>query len=642
MNWYRCLSFLSVSIAALLLAGVLTGAVFLSATNTAHAQTKPTQTKADLQPVTIAVLAFRGFEEAIARWKPTADYLSAKIPGYIFRILPLTLPEMETEVAKENVDFILTNTGNYVNLESTYGVTRIVTLKPSKNVEAGSLFGAVIVTRADRNDINTLSDLKGKTFMGVKPGGFGGFQMAWRELLKGGIDPFKDFSELRFSGFPQDIVAYEVLDGEVDAGTFRTDTLETMATEGAIKLKDFKVLGQKTYPGFPYLVSTQLYPEWPLAKAHNTPQDLAQKVAISLLGMPAYGPPAIAGRYSGWTVPLDYQSVHDLFRELHIGPYKHLGNVSLQDVIEQHWHWIAFGLVLILLTAFWAARTEHLVAKRTAELSEANADLEREISERHRAEEKARSHQNQLAHVWRVSTMGEMATTLAHELNQPLSAISNFARGCVRRIEIGVDKPHEIIDALRQISTQSERAANIISHIRAFVRKDEPSVADIDANEMVSEITTLMAAEARRHDATLILDLSRDIPLVVADKVQVEQVILNLISNGLEAMNANKDRSRTLTIRVQKTAVGEVEIAVHDTGPGLPPGAADKIFDPFFTTKSEGLGMGLSISRSIVEAQGGRLWLEQDKRTGTTFHFTLPISVKDRTEKTKGSLAHAG
>ena len=285
---------------------------------------------------TIAVLAFRGMAETLKRWSPTANYLTQNVPGHKFRIVPLSLDQIGDAARRDEVDFVLTNSGNYVDLEARYGISRIATLRSPDRVTAGNVFGAVIFVRADRRDIRNLSDLAGKSLMAVKSKGFGGFQMAWREIREAGIDPFEDLSSLQFSGFPQDAVAYGVRDGKVDVGTFRSGSLESLAAEGKIARSDFRILNAKTYPGFPYPVSTRLYPEWPFSRLRSTAQQLSQDVAVTLLQMPAGSPAAVQGSYGGWTVPLDYQRVHELFRLLRIGPYEHLGDITLTDLFDQH------------------------------------------------------------------------------------------------------------------------------------------------------------------------------------------------------------------------------------------------------------------------------------------------------------------
>jgi two-component system sensor histidine kinase TtrS len=584
----------------------------------------------DRPPVKIGVLAFRGGEDALKRWSPTADYLTAAIPGTRFEVVPLAPEELNGAVEKGALGFVLTNTGNYVDLEARYGISRIATLLTPPHIEAGSVFGAVIFTRADRADITTLKDLKGKSFMAVQPEGFGGFQMAWRELKRHGLDPLKDFKPLTFSGFPQDTIAFAVLKGEVDAGTFRTETLETMATEGKIRLKDFRVLNPQNHAGFPFLASTRLYPEWPFAKLKTTPPALAQAVAVALLQMPEDAIAARAGGYRGWTVPLDYTPVHELYRELRLGPYQELGEITIADLAKQYGHWIAAGVLVLIVTGLWLLRTEHLVARRTRELSRANAELEREASERRRAEAEARERQAELAHVHRLNTMGEMASGFAHELNQPLAAIVNYAKGTVRRLRQGAMAADELLPVLEQVATQAERAAAIIRRIRAFIRKEEPRHAALDLNKAIRDTIDLMTTEAGRQGVRLVLDLAEPLPLVSADVIQLEQVIVNLVRNAIEAMVDAGTPTRRVTLTTARAASGAVEVAVADTGPGLPEAGRDRLFDPFFTTKADGLGLGLSISQSIVEAHGGRLTAETGAGGGAVFRFTLPVAEEAR------------
>ena len=580
----------------------------------------------DRVPVKIGVLAFRGGEAALKRWSPTADYLSAAIPSARFEVVPLTPEELNAAVETGALGFVLTNTGNYVDLEARHGISRIVTLR----MPSGSVFGAVIFTRAGRADIETLADLKGKSFMAVQPEGFGGLQMAWRELKAHGLDPFKDFKTLKFSGFPQDNIAFAVLKGEVDAGTFRTETLETMAAEGKIRLRDFRVMNPRSHPGFPFLVSTRLYPEWPFAKLKNTPPELAQAVALALLQIPENAPAARAGGDRGWTVPLDYTPVHELYRELRLGPYAELGEITVADLAKQYGHWIAAAILVLIVFGLWLLRTEQLVARRTRELSRANDELERAAAERHRAEAEARERRAELAHVHRLNTMGEMASGFAHELHQPFAAVVNYARGAVRRLKQNAAEPGELLAVLEQVAAQAERAAAIVRRIRAFIRKEEPRHVALDFNKIVRETAGLMTAEAEREGARLIFALANPLPRVHADAVQLEQVIVNLVRNAIEAMAEASSPVREITLRTMPAAEGAVEIAVEDTGPGLPQLGRERLFEPFFTTKTDGLGLGLSISQSIVEAHGGRLTAAPRPGGGAVFRFTLPIAGEAR------------
>ena len=294
-------------------------------------------------PVKIGVLAFMGEESTADRWMPVANYLNRMMPAYQFSVVPLTLDNIDRAIFGSEVDFLLTNPASYADLESAYGITRLVTVRNRRTSGAFTQFGAVIFTRADRHNIHTLEDLRGKTFAAVHANAFGGWWMAWRELKAHGIDPESDFKRLEFTGFPQDKIVYAVKNGTVVAGTVRTDVLEHMAEQGLIALEDFRVLNPQITPGFPFLHSTQLYPEWPLALVNQRLTRMAQQLSVALLSMPDDAPEALAARIAGWTVPLDYHGVHDLMRELRVGPYRIYGMETLREMFALYWRWVAFG-----------------------------------------------------------------------------------------------------------------------------------------------------------------------------------------------------------------------------------------------------------------------------------------------------------
>ena len=248
-----------------------------------------------------------------------------------------------------------------------------------------------------------------------------------------------------------------------------------------------------------------------------------------------------------------------------------------------------------------------------------------DITDRRRAEQQARQHQAELAHVARLSTMGEMAAALAHELNQPLAAIVNYTRGCERRIQAGTAQPEDLLQPLREVSEQALRAGEIIRRIRRFVRKAAPKEERVNLNDLVQEVARLAEPEGEQRGIHLRLDLGSSLPLVRVDTIQIEQVILNLVRNGFEAMEGNGTGAREVAIRTSAPESNVVELGVCDSGEGLPRDMVDKAFEPFFSTKTNGLGMGLGISRSIIEAHGGRLWATPNAQGGMTFRFTLPV-----------------
>ena len=253
------------------------------------------------------------------------------------------------------------------------------------------------------------------------------------------------------------------------------------------------------------------------------------------------------------------------------------------------------------------------------------ATVSRDITERKLAEEALRAAQGDLAHVTRVTTMGELTASIAHEINQPLSAIVNNANACRRMLAVPSPDLDEVRQALTDIADLGTRAGEIISRIRAFVKKAIPLKTQVDLNQVIVEVLALIPAEMATHKISVVTELSPGLPPVLGDRIQLQQVLLNLIMNGIESMTSSSDRPRLLLIRSQTQESGHVLVAVQDSGTGLDAKAMSHIFDTFFTTKPAGMGMGLAISRSIVEAHGGRLWPVPDASEGAIFNLTLPV-----------------
>jgi diguanylate cyclase (GGDEF)-like protein len=324
--------------------------------------------------VRFGVLANKGVEKAFKRWNPTADYLNQQLPGYSFKIVPLRFEEVEPAVKNETIDFILTNTSHYIELESLYGANRILTL-----IDSGlTVFGGTIFCMADRNDIHSIQELKGMTFMAVDQFSLGGWRSAWRELQEQGINPLKDLKSLEFGGSHDDVVV-AILNRKADAGTVRTGTLEKLARDGKIQLSSLRILNERKYEGFPFLVSTRLYPEWPLAKLKHTSDNLSKKVSIALLHMPENSRAAQAADISGWTIPLDYYPVHELMRELRVRPYENFGKVTIRSIIAQYWYMIITIFIVLLAMSFfllYIGRINRRLKSMQEELKKANKFLD--------------------------------------------------------------------------------------------------------------------------------------------------------------------------------------------------------------------------------------------------------------------------
>lgn len=685
--------------------------------------------------VRIGVLSHRGDPSTLRMWGPTAEYLHSSIPAHSFVIRPLKFDEVDPAVSAGKVDFVLVNPGIYVNLEVKYRVSRIATLYNRRNDVPYKIFGGVIFTRKDHPQINTLEDLRGHSMMAVYTTSLGGFQMAMREMLEQGIDPYSDLKALRFGGI-HDHVVMSVLNGEVDVGTVRTDILERMASAGTIDLEAFRIINPQEAPEFPFALSTRLYPEWPFSKVAHTADGLAQQVAVALLNMPHDHPAALSGKYAGWTIPLDYQPVHDLFMALKLPPYQNLGRFTLVDAISRYRSWLIGGVLMLLfmiVMTLWVMRLNQALqkAKNRLELQhelilDSVADgiygvdmigrstffnkaaekitgwdavdviglnqheilhhshedgsphqavdcpvyqtfhddearyisddvfwrkdgtsfpveysstpihdeggktvgsvvVFRDITMRKKIEEEARQHQIELARAGRLSTLGEMASGIAHELNQPLTAISTNAQATLRILESDRSNINLYVDVMEKIAAQAARAGEIIRQLRRLVRKEPLESTQVDVNDLVVAVAVLIRPEMRRAEVRLKMDIERPLPKVLVQPIQIEQVILNLARNAIEAVSESTNRARVLHIGTRQETAETIRVWVRDNGPGIKPELESTLFDPFITSKADGMGLGLSISYGIIEAHGGKLSINPEYRDGAEFSFNLPI-----------------
>jgi C4-dicarboxylate-specific signal transduction histidine kinase len=239
-----------------------------------------------------------------------------------------------------------------------------------------------------------------------------------------------------------------------------------------------------------------------------------------------------------------------------------------------------------------------------------------------------------LTHASRVSTMGEMVASISHELAQPIQITTAHAKASLRWLQRDPPEVTEARKGTEKIIEAGALASEIIHRLRSLYKKSSPKRELVAINEVIAEMAGMLRSEARRHGVSIRTDLKDDLPMTVADRVQIQQVLMNLMLNGIEAI---KDSGGAVTLKSQLGEDGQIEISIHDTGPGLPMGNADQIFDAFFTTKQEGSGMGLAISKSIVESHGGRIWANCDSERGATFHFTLPAAPAETNPPTNAA-----
>ena len=562
--------------------------------------------------VNVGVLAHRGAATAIEMWTPTVDYLAGKITGRSFRLLPFDLHQIRSVLERDELDFILTNPGNYVELEAGYGITRIATLKNIRHGQPSKTFGGVIFTHASRAGIHTLADLRGRTFGAVDEGAFGGFQMAWRELKDAGINPFSDFSELRFTGFPQDNIVFDVRDGVVAAGTVRTDILEGLAAQGLIQLADFRILNLQTGDEFPFLRSTRLYPEWAFAKGRSTSDALASEVAVALLQMPEDHPASRAGDYAGWTVPLSYRPVHELFMQLEIGPYARAARFTLVDAVQRYWYWFALMLFIIVFSVSFNVLVKRQVDRRTSELTQ-------EVAERKRAEDESRKLLGENRFLIRKSLEVQeserrhLARELHDELGQCITAIQADAKIISERAPECDPRMLASTIAIQDVSSR------IYEVVHSMMQRLRPSVLD-DLGLVDTLEEEVNAWKARQPDTVCNLAVSGNLSgLGEHNNITIYRIVQESLTNIAKYAAAHHvyirleaDASSAVAGDMDHLA-GHIRLEIADDGAG-------------FDIEARGRGLGLIGMRERVESLGGKFSIRSRPGEGTTLTAILPLT----------------
>lgn len=564
--------------------------------------------------IKVGLRAHNGVSQGLLKWQATADHLSRTIPQHKFVFLPVVgLDELMQLAEKGEFDFVLTNPSSFVEMQVRFGATAIVTLRNKRQGKPYTKFGSVIFTLAERDDINEIEDLKGKVLAAVSEKAFGGWRVGLREILKKGIN-VEDFEKINFNGGIQPDVVDIVGAGIADVGIVRTDMLERLSAAGNINIDNFKVINQKQTEGFPFYHSTQLYPEWAFAKMKKTSDDLSKKVALSLLAIDSTQNAARNGRYVGWTVPQNYESVHELMKELRVGPYIDF-NQSLFELVNKEYRFEAVIVLTLLLIIIISAsyvvmlnqRLESRVLQRTKDLLHAKD----EAVKANRAK-------------------SEFLSSMSHELRTPMNAILGYAQLMeYQSDEIDTDKRKKFVGEILHAGRHLLDLINdLLDVARIEAGKYEIEVQPISIVEIVNECVALVSVLARKKSIKIDNQLlENQVCRILVDPRSFKQILINVLSNAIK-YNAENG---AVTINAEKVGNKYCVLNIIDTGDGISEEQLEVIFEAFHRstdrTGVEGSGIGLGISKELMGAMGGELCVESELGKGSKFSLKILSQV---------------
>ena len=554
--------------------------------------------------VRIGVLSYRDIDGLKVNFEELQSKLATAIPGHRFELRLLNVTDLRKAVKNGELEFVFTNSTQYVSLASEFGIQRIATLMLPESVSPEHALGSTILTLAGRSDVEKLSDLRGKRIAVVTNDAFGGYLAGARELLRAGVDLEAGDAQLVLVGLPMHLAIDVLRTHKADAAIVRTCLLEQLSKKGLLQPTDFKVVSPRPASGFRCVTSTQLYPDWPLASTQITDPIFAKAVAVALLSMP----PSSMG--VSWNIPADYQSIMELDQDLMIGPFAVLRTTTFRGLLNNYRPYLLIALFLFIGVIIYFIRVQILVRRRTAELRASQAN--------------ARTLQRKAEHMARLSILGEMASTLAHELNQPLATIATYAQGLERHCANGQISIDMVAKVTGEIFAQTERADKVIRNVRAFARKRMGAYEFRPLADTVQEAINILSIALPNLPPVTVDNRLPAGKMLEADHLQLQQVLLNLMKNAAESMSELPLEQRVIKIILDR-AGGDLTIAVIDNGPPISPETLNHLFEPFFTTKSDGLGLGLAICKSILEAHSGGLNVyPRTPNPGLVFLLNLP------------------
>ncbi|GAK18742.1 LOW QUALITY PROTEIN: tetrathionate reductase sensory transduction histidine kinase [Vibrio sp. JCM 19053] len=560
------------------------------------------------QKVEVGVLAIRGHLYAEQRWQPTIDWLNQQISDVHFVLHPLNLDEMGEAVKFQKIDFILTNPGQAVRLARQYALSWMATLTSRAPQNSNYGIGSALVVRAN-SSYQTVQDVSGRPVAAVSEKAFGGYLTMRYQIVKMGLNPNDFFSDVRYLGFPIDANLYQLRDGNVEAAVVPACLLEQMLSEGLLQPSNYRVLNQQPNERSLCAVSTPLYPNWSFAKTERGSSQIAKQIAQVLLAMPPEHPAVIAAGASGWTSPVSLLSIDKLYQALDLHPLQQPWWSEALAWLRSHqeWAWALFMFVIVLNAYhFWL---EYRFSKSKQALEQTSLRL-KEKSE-------------QLEHSQRVAIVGEIGTSLAHELNQHLAAIRNYSEGGLLRL---AKKTPTRYCPCTENTGQVERADAIIQRLRTLIRKRSVDKTSCDLQVLIDDTIELLHFRMQKQNISIVASTEGNIRPLLVDAVGVQQVLVNVISNAIDACTLFQEKYHSSGYQGKIALhcdyqINQLSIRVLDNGTGL---QQENPTQAFVSSKEEGLGLGLAICRDVMEMHGGEFVISSTAPHGCLVELVFP------------------
>ena len=545
---------------------------------------------------------------------PTVSAIRKAFPELNVCVRSFTTSALERAAASGEVNLFISSAGLYRRVLDK-GVRDIASIMGPHITNPNEAEGSVFIVSKDRPDILNFETMRGLRLAANMPEGFTGFLAGMKEIADHGENPEGYFSEVGFYGHDQTKVIKAVLDGRADVGIVRACTFEEIIDVNPEYRGRLRTVVEREHAGFPCRHSTELYPSWVLVVTKTMPPAYAARVAAAVLAAPK----TPTGLY--WAIGTDFSAVDNLYRVLKLGPYEFLREWTLMRVWEEYKTAIIAAALIFLGLIAHGWRSEVLVKRRTAA-------LEASIAQERALEARASKLRDRMQALQKIGVVGQISSLIAHELGQPLGAVRLYAHGLLRSIENGRTAAESLEGSIRRIDQQAERAQAILERVRAYAKSKTERRQAVDITKLLEEAVKNFRITSRGRIAEIVVSASLSGVFVSADPLEIELVVVNLLKNASEALREITGARIDVTQRLEKSG-REVLIQISDNGPRLSDEAFAKLAKPFETSKTEGLGLGLSICRTIVELHGGRIEFSRGEVTGLVVTVRLPVIEKD-------------